>query len=85
MFQKIKQQLQDNLILTVLLVFAAFGSYRSTQVKVELNDMTELHKRLVELEEKCAEMDRMREEMDDLRFAFAKAVSRPGKTASNRK
>lgn len=75
LFFKISQQLADNFILIVLLVFASLGSYRSTQVKVELNDLTEMKTQLLKLEARCTEMERMREDMDDLRYAFAKAVT----------
>jgi hypothetical protein len=83
--EKIKQQLFDNFVLCVLLCFAAFGSYRSTHVRVELNDTIELKERIFELENRCAELERMREDMDDLRFAFAKAVaSRPSRTTAKK-
>lgn len=73
--QKIKQQLLDNCVLVILLIFAAMGSYRSTHVRVELNDATELREKIIELESRCVELERMREDMDDLRFAFAKAIT----------
>jgi archaellum biogenesis protein FlaJ (TadC family) len=86
MLQKIKQQFLDNAVLLTFLAFAAISTSRSTQVKVELNDLSELRVKIAELDARCLEMERMREDMDDLRYAFAKAVtSRTVKTVSKAK
>ena len=86
MLQKIKQQFLDNAVLLTFLAFAAISTSKGTQVKVELNDLSELRVKIAELDARCLEMERMREDMDDLRYAFAKAVtSRTVKTASKAK
>lgn len=79
---KIKQQILDNLILIVLLSFAAAGAHGTAQVKIEIKDLAEMKAQLNDLEVRCSEMERMRADMDDLRYAFAKAVThRAAKTA----
>jgi Tfp pilus assembly protein PilN len=85
-FQKLKQQVLDNLVLLILLAFAACGTFKSTQVKVELGNLAELQTRIADLETRCTDIERMREDMDDLRYAFAKAVTaRPARVVNKPK
>lgn len=84
--QKLKQQVLDNLVLLILLACAACGSFKSAQVKVELENLPELQARIADLEARCTDIERMRDDMDDLRYAFAKAVTaRPARVVTKSK
>ena len=52
----------------------------------QLGNLAELQTRIADLETRCTDIERMREDMDDLRYAFAKAVTaRPARVVNKPK
>jgi hypothetical protein len=77
MLQKIKQQFLDNIVLLTILT-TSITVFKTSEVKVqvaELNELNDLHTKIIKLESTCVELGHTQEELDALRLEFVKYLS----------
>lgn len=82
--QKIKQQFLDHAVLLLILTAASVGSFKNSQIKIQLTDLVELQLKVSQLENTCTELMRVQEELDALRLDFGRYLARHSAKSGNK-